>query len=244
MKKNGFTLVELMIAIAIGMVVMLAIYSASNLAQRSSSSVGRKVVTQQDARAVLDLMAMEIRMASFNPRRLTGIWRDPASANCGALSANQNYKGIQTATANAITVEMDINPPPLAPSVVSGDGIIANGPNNHDNEVIRYSYDGASSLCRSTNCGGCQTILGGVSPTGVPLGTNVVNNAAGIPLFRYYDRLDNIILAAGLPAQIPNIRRINITLVVDNDVTDPGAAAPRRMIYSTNVIVRNHVLSP
>jgi prepilin-type N-terminal cleavage/methylation domain-containing protein len=236
MKKSGFTLVELMVAIAIGMVVMLAVYSASNLAQRSSSSVGRKIVTQQDARAILDLMAMEIRMASFNPRRLTGIWRDPASANCGALSANQAYKGIQNVTANAITVEMDVN----------GNGIIVNpgAPIPDPNEVIAYNYDGASTITRSTNCGNPQTILGGVSPTGVPLGTNVVNNAAGIPMLRYYDRLDNIIPAAGLPAQIRNIRRINITLVVDNDVTDPGAAAPRRMIYSTNVIVRNHVLSP
>ena len=62
-----------MIAIVIGMVVMLAIYSTNNLAQRSSSSVGRKVVTQQDARAVLDLMAMamEIRMATYNPTRAT-----------------------------------------------------------------------------------------------------------------------------------------------------------------------------
>jgi prepilin-type N-terminal cleavage/methylation domain-containing protein len=221
MKKNGFTLVELMIAMAIGMVVMLAIYSASDLAQRSSSSVGRKVVTQQDARAVLDLMAMEIRMASFNPARATGIWRNPG--NCGALSANQAYKGIQNATANAITVEMDLN----------GNSSIADA-----NEVITYNYDGASAITRSTNCVGA-TILGGTG-----FGTNVVNAAAGIPLFRYYDRLDNIIPAAGLPAQIRNIRRVNITLVVDNEQADPGAAVPRRMIYSTDLIVRNHVLSP
>ena len=224
MKKNGFTLVELMVAIAIGMVVMLAVYSASNLAQRSSSSVGRKIVTQQDARAILDLMAMEIRMASFNPRRAIGIWRDPASANCGALSANQAYKGIQNATANAITVEMDLN----------GNSSIADA-----NEVITYNYNGASAITRSTNCAGNETILGGPG-----LGTNVANGAAGIPLFRYYDRLDNIIPAAGLPAQIRNIRRVNITLVVDNEQADPGAAVPRRMIYSTDLIVRNHVLSP
>jgi prepilin-type N-terminal cleavage/methylation domain-containing protein len=224
MKKNGFTLVELMVAMAIGMVVMLAIYSASDLAQRSSSSVGRKVVTQQDARAVLDLMAMEIRMASFNPTRATGIWRNPG--NCGALSANQTYKGIQNAAASTITVEMDLN----------GNGLIANP---DANEVITYNYNGASAITRSTNCAGNETILGGPG-----LGTNVANGAAGIPLFRYYDRLDNIIPAAGLPAQIRNIRRVNITLVVDNEQADPGAAVPRRMIYSTDLIVRNHVLSP
>ena len=67
MKKNGFSLVELIIAMAVGLLIMTAIYAIINMAQRSSASVGRKVVTQQDARAVLDLMAMEIRMASYNP---------------------------------------------------------------------------------------------------------------------------------------------------------------------------------
>jgi hypothetical protein len=106
------------------------------------------------------------------------------------------------------------------------------------NENIFYNYDG-SQVTRSVNCVSGGSILGGVGS-----GTNVVNNAAGIPLFRYYDRQDNLIAAANLDAQIPNIRRINITLVVDNEISDPGAAGPRRMIYSTNVIVRNHALSP
>ena len=74
MKKNGFSLVELIIAVAVGLLIMTAVYAIINLAQSSSVSVGRKVVTQQDARSVLDLMAMEIRMASYNPTQSTTLW--------------------------------------------------------------------------------------------------------------------------------------------------------------------------
>ncbi len=66
-QKNGFTLVELLIAMVVGLTILLAISSMMDIGLKSSSGVGRRVLTQQDARAVLDLMAMEIGMASFNP---------------------------------------------------------------------------------------------------------------------------------------------------------------------------------
>ena len=73
MKKNGFTLVELMIYVAVSAVIMAAAYAAVVMAQRSSSSVGRKIITQQDVRLVLDMMAMDIRNASYNPTHKGGI---------------------------------------------------------------------------------------------------------------------------------------------------------------------------
>jgi prepilin-type N-terminal cleavage/methylation domain-containing protein len=237
-RRGGFTLVELLIAMAVGIVIIAAVYSAMNLALRFSANTDRKVITQQDTRAVLDLMAMEIRMASYNPTRATTIWRDPTSNNCTVFAANQANKGIQIADASNIAVEMDINPPPVPPEVAGGDGNIATGPNIHENEVISYSYDGVVfTINRATNCGNPQAILGG------GFGTNVVNAATvpSIPLFQYFDRNDQP------TALIPNIRRIQITIVTDtlaNDTTQTGTPRPRRMIYSTSVIVRNHALSP
>ena len=67
MRKNGFTLVEILIAMFVGALIMAAVYSLMTLTQKTSTSLDRKVITQQDTRTVLDLMAMEIRMASFNP---------------------------------------------------------------------------------------------------------------------------------------------------------------------------------
>lgn len=228
MDKKGFTLVELMISIAVGMLIMLAVYGAMEMAQRSSVSVVNKVTTQQDVRSVLDLMAMEIRMASYNPRNTATTWGTiPACASMGLVTPVTALKGIQLANRNSIIAAMDLNS-----SAVIGDA---------SNEYLMYSYDGTSTIRRNVSCGGNDAILGGTGTS-----TNVRNAAAGLFLFRYFDRLDNDITAAveASQAQIANIRRILITIVADTEQTDQGMQQPRRMIYSTTVIVRNHVLSP
>ena len=229
-RRRGFTLVELLIAMAAGTVIIAAVYSAMNLALRFSANTDRKVITQQDTRAVLDLMAMEIRMASYNPTNNipTNTWGNPSTLVCmpSLALAPITFKGIKSATANSIAVAMDLN----------GDGVI--GPPG-TNEYIVYSYDGADTITRSVSCGNNFAILGGTAPF-----TNVRNAAVlpiPIPLFQYFDRNDQP------TALIPNIRRIQITIVTDtlaNDTTQTGTPRPRRMIYSTSVIVRNHALSP
>jgi len=83
--KRGFTLVEILVALGIGAIMLAAIYSMVNLSQNTSSGVERRVTAQQDEKTALELMAMEIGMASYNSF-LTNIWVDPA--NCTALSAN------------------------------------------------------------------------------------------------------------------------------------------------------------
>jgi len=228
MDKKGFTLVELLVSIAVGMVIMLAVYGAMEMAQRSSVNVTNKISTQQDVRSVLDLMAMEIRMASYNPMNVSTTWGTiPACAGMGLGTPTTSRKGIQVANRNAIVIAMDLD----------GSGVIGNA----DSEYLMYSYDGVSTISRNVRCGGNQGILGGVGTN-----TNVRNAAAGLFLFRYFDRTDNDITTTveGSQDQIRNIRRILITIVADTEQNDPNTQQPRRMIYSTNVIVRNHALSP
>lgn len=222
MKQKGITLVELMIAMAAGVFVMLALYAATQMGQRSSVAVERKIIAQQDARAALDIMALEIRMASYNSNYATGIWtQGPSDPNCGAITANQGYKGIQEAEANSITVEMDIN----ENSTIGGAG--------NSNEIIRYNYDIPNQrITRSTNCATSE-FLG-------PRDVRVVNSSVGIPVFRYYDGTGAQIAQANLPLMIPSIRRIDITLVVDTEAVDPSLQRRRRTILSTSVIPRNH----
>jgi hypothetical protein len=71
----------------------------------------------------------------------------------------------------------------------------------------------------------------------------MINNTLGIPAFRYFDGVGNEILAASLPASIPNIRRIEITLAVETENVDPDSGQRRRMTYSSSVIPRNHAIS-
>jgi hypothetical protein len=168
-------------------------------------------------------MAVEIRMASYNPNFASGLWQP----RCDGMGINQTYRGIQEATANDITVQMD-----LSENSVIGDA----------NEIIRYSYDAPNQrITRLVNCqGGAQPFLGDTAASGNPRTALVINNALGIPVFRYFNGSGVEIPAASLPGLIPDIRRIDITLAVETEHVDPNSNQRRRLIYSTSVIPRNH----
>jgi prepilin-type N-terminal cleavage/methylation domain-containing protein len=237
MRKNGFTLIEVIIAMTVGAIIMIAVYGYMVMSQKNSANMDRRIVTQQDTRTVLDLMAGEIRMTSYNPRYNISTWNNPSPLACmpSLAAAPASYKGIKIAAANNIAVAMDISGPNNVPSGVIGDAA---------NEYIVYSYDGASTLTRSVNCVGAA-ILGGTAPF-----SNVRNAVAGVNLFRYFDASNNEITATVInnPASTVNgiraIRRILITLVTDTADINLNTKQPKRMVYSTSVIVRNHVLSP
>jgi hypothetical protein len=208
------------------MVIIAAIYAAVNMGQRSTVNVERKVAAHQDARAALELMSLEIEMASYNPDPTyeTGaFW--VASGACTTPSGNQNYRGIQAATDSSITVEMNIND-----SSVIGDAT---------NEVITYAYDSANQyITRATSCGPNMSFLGDSPTSGNPRAVRVINTTA-VPVFRYYNAQGTAITTA---AGIPNIARIDITLWVETEDKDPNSGLRRKMVYSTSVIPRNHVI--
>ena len=226
--SRGFTLVEILFAVAIGVIVIGAGYVAMISGQRSSVGIEQKVVAQQDVRSTLEIMSMEIGMASFNPNFVTGIWINPVG--CAIPSANQGYRGIQEATLNTITVEMDIQE-----SGIVGD---------NTNEVIAYAYDIPNRrITRSTNCGNAEPILG--RTVAAPGSVRVMNSDLNIPVFRYFNGVGTEI--PGNPtvsaAEIPNIRRIDITLAIETQDVDPNTRQPRTMVYSNSVIARNHAIA-
>lgn len=244
---KGFTLVEILVAMAISMVMLFAIGMAIDSASRSSTGMERKVMAQQDVRSVLELMAMEIRMASYNPTFTDTMWRGDAAAgggitSCTAQSTNLNYRGIQEATANSITVEMDIS------DGTGGDG---QGALTDANEIISYNYVATGTLAagnryitRATNCGSAQSFLGDSLASGNPRTVRVINSDLAIPIFRYFNGLGVEIpvdgTANGIPAQTSNVRMIEITLAVETSDIDPETKLTRRMIYTTREVLRNH----
>jgi len=221
--RKGFTLVEILAAMFIGLFLLGAIYVSMVSGQKSSVALESKITAHQDSRAVLEVMATEISMASYNSNFIPNIWLDPA--DCSKISTNQSYKGIQAADANSITVEMDTD----------NSGVVGDS----SNEVITYLYDPANQqMTRATNCGGAVSFLGDV--LGNPRSERVVNNLLNMPIFTYFDGLGTPIPAGNLPASIPNIRRIQITLAVDTENVDPNTFQRRRMIYTTSLVPKNH----
>jgi type II secretory pathway pseudopilin PulG len=226
---RGFTLVEVLFAMATGIIVMGAAYVAMISGQRSSVGIEEKVVAQQDLRGGLEIMGLEIGMASYNPHFATGIWRAPGG--CANVSPNQTYKGIQNATDITVTVQMQMN-----------DILASSGIGDDANEIIVYAYDQANQrITRETNCGGAQPFLG--NTVGNPRSARIINNILGIPVFRYFDGVGAEIPLANLPVSIPNIRRIEITLAFETEDVDPNSLQRRRMVYASSVVPRNHAIS-
>lgn len=69
MKRNGFTLVELLVTLAVSGILMAGVYTAF-LSQQDSYIVQEQVAEmQQNIRAGLDVMTRDIRMAGYDPDR-------------------------------------------------------------------------------------------------------------------------------------------------------------------------------
>jgi type IV pilus assembly protein PilW len=89
-KENGFTLVELLIAMTIGLIILAAL-SSTFLMQRKIYDVQEQVVEMvQTARAAIDMMSREIRMAGYDP---TGAGFDGITYSTSQLQIRADLDG-------------------------------------------------------------------------------------------------------------------------------------------------------
>jgi type IV pilus assembly protein PilW len=124
-KESGFTLVELLIAMTIGLIILAAL-SSTFLMQRKTYDIQEQIVEMvQTARAAMDMMSREIRMAGYDP---TGTGFDGIPYN---------------ADPSTVDVYADLND---IPGIDNPTGSY---------EHITYSYDSANNqIDRNTNTGG------------------------------------------------------------------------------------------
>ena len=192
MNKDGFTLTELLIAMAVAGIVMAGVYSAYSSQQRSYIAQEQVVAVQQNLRVAMYFMEREIRMAGCDPKGSAGA-------------------GIRTASPNSIRITMDITGGENDGLDNDGDSNIdeadeanfGDGDTNDVNEDITYSL---------YTSGGIQK-LGRKKPS-----TNnqpVAENIDALNLV-YLDKDENPTIT------LAEIRSVQITLVARTARADRG----------------------
>lgn len=91
--NNGFTLVELLIAMAVSSIIMTGVYSAFKTQQDSYLAQEQVAEMQQNIRAGLYLMVSEIRMAGYDPTSSAGSGITVASSGQISFTLDENGDG-------------------------------------------------------------------------------------------------------------------------------------------------------
>ncbi len=85
LNDQGFTIAELIIAMAMSLIVMGAIYSLFQTQQKSYIHQERVATVQQNLRAAMFMMEREIRMAGYDPTRFANAGIDEATSGSATL---------------------------------------------------------------------------------------------------------------------------------------------------------------
>ena len=90
---RGFSLIELMVAMAIASIVLAAIYSLHAGLMKSYTSQNAAADVQEGMRAGIDFMAEDILMAGFNPMGTAGAGIVAADATSIHFTSDRNMNG-------------------------------------------------------------------------------------------------------------------------------------------------------
>jgi type IV pilus assembly protein PilW len=129
---KGFTLIELMIAMAVGLVLIAAVYSVFILQNKELNKQEQIAVMQDNARMAMDMMSKEIMLAGYGPSIF---------ARCAGTTTATNTPclGITAANANAISFTLDLN----------GDGVHTDANENITYDL--YTSGGVQVLGRKSS---------------------------------------------------------------------------------------------
>ena len=95
LRSTGFTLVEVLMSLAMLSIVFGTIYRTFDTFNRSYTSENVKAGVQQKSRLGIDLMARDIRLAGLDPLGTSAAGFNPANTNSTSVqfSADLNYDG-------------------------------------------------------------------------------------------------------------------------------------------------------
>jgi prepilin-type N-terminal cleavage/methylation domain-containing protein len=180
---NGFTLIEILITMAISSFILAAAFTIFANYTRTNTIQTVKADIQQDIRAGISFMEQDIRNAGLNPRELTtGVGFTAASSTAFTFTSDNDFNGLVA---------------------VDDPGTVINETVTSPDEQITYTFNAITGTITRTNLTGIpQALL-----------NNVINIAPNLTRFQYRDTTNTIIAGDPIPsASLENIRSINIQI--------------------------------
>jgi prepilin-type N-terminal cleavage/methylation domain-containing protein len=224
-RYQGFTLVELLVVLAVFGIIMGGIYSVFIRSNRVYISQEEIVAAQQEARSALDILGREIRMAGFIAANNKIGGADPINLPAFAGSADS---AIEIATVGVDTTTLAFK------SDLDGDG---------NTDAVRYIYyhnNHANASLHNKLYREVKTYNGGWT---VPIGAQLfLENIQSLTLT--YQMVDGTTDTA--PANLEDIRGVIINLEAQTTIAvEPyeGGKRVRTRQLTSNIQIRNLGLS-
>ena len=109
--SSGFTLLELLVSMAVGIIVLGAMVSTFLIQRKSYATQEQVTQLNQNARAAMDLMSREIRMAGYRVEGIDAISEDSNSSKIAFLGDVDSdvITAIDTNPANASETSISVN---------------------------------------------------------------------------------------------------------------------------------------
>lgn len=263
-KENGFTIIELMIAVAIAGIVLSATYVIYRSQQKTYVAQDQVTAMQQNLRGGMYCMQKDIRMAGYDPQDndifgITNIMLDANGDGTITFTADDNLNEAADATdgdgvldgANLETFAYSLYDDPIP----LGDGVLDLGRTNSGAQVLlaenvialafAYAYDDGSGLLATT---ANDNVIWAIDSPGDPdndLDLNLDINDDGFIDQR--DDTDNsgvIDSADGGAADINpdmnimNIRAVRIWILARGDRAEEG------FVDTQSYVVGNRIITP
>lgn len=152
---KGFTLVEMMITLAMSGIIIAAVYTTYTIQQKTYTAQDQVVEMQQNIRAAITTMIQELRMAGYDPTSTADSTIIAPTAPATAVSSIRFQQDITNATGTAVDGDGTINALPASRNEDITYGFAA--ADDADGDGIVDNAAGVASLGRNTG-GGLQPI--------------------------------------------------------------------------------------
>lgn len=255
-RQQGFSLVELVVGMAIFLLVLLAVYQLFDTGSATYRSGQRKVDVQQNARVALDEIVRQLRVAGYYPENYDASLGPPALGNDLV-----NPRPIHVATSTGLAVYGDLDATcDLTQAQLPGQSCPANSSSvflycvetdKPNRKVYMRRVKGNAGILSSYQCAGGDILAELADLTYAPNSDAIIDGTVWLT-FTYYNAtntlipvpanngLDNEPLGAipafGSTTNRGNVRTVVVTLVLREEIAHQ---APQIYSLTSSIRLRN-----